>query len=309
MSADRDDNVRAGIDLGGTGVRIVISSEGRELASLTLPTASFNSLSKCERVAKLVGSIRELIPSGKKLLSLGIGASGPVNIRTGVIENEDTLPVFSNFPLVDELSSALDLKVHIDNDAVTAALGEYYLGAGVGSRRMLMVTLGTGIGVALLIEGRPFRAADGSHPEAGHIPVSSNPIRCYCGLQGCWECLASRTWLQRELQKLLPDVAYENQDLPFFRKQCKQDPKVQDAFDRYGRYVGRGLNTLLMLYGPDITILSGSAARLYPLYQAGVEESLKRSEGFTVNSNIVQSLLGDAAGAAGAALLPPLPPL
>jgi glucokinase len=78
------------------------------------------------------------------------------------------------------------------------------------------------------------------------------------------------------------------------------------VFDRYGRYVGRGLNTLLMLYGPDITILSGSAARLYPLYQAGVEESLKRSAGFTVNSKIVQSLLGDAAGAAGAALLPTL---
>jgi glucokinase len=306
MSTYRDDGVRAGIDLGGTGVRIVISSEGRELACLTVPTASFGPLSSAERVARLAGSVRDLIPNGQRLLSLGIGASGPVNMGTGVIENDATLPAFSRFPLVDELSNALDLKVCIDNDAVTAALGEYYLGAGIGSERMLMVTLGTGIGVALLIDGRPFRAADGSHPEAGHIPVSGNPIQCYCGLQGCWECLASRTWLQGELQTLLPDVAYENQDLPFYRKQCKQDPRVQNVFDRYGRYVGRGLNTLLMLYGPDITILSGSAARLYPLYQAGVEESLKRSAGFTVSSKIVQSLLGDAAGAAGAALLPTL---
>jgi glucokinase len=306
MSTYRDDGVRAGVDLGGTGVRIVISSEGRELAYLTVPTASFGPLSPSERVAKLAGSIRELIPNGKRLLSLGIGASGPVNMQTGVVENDDTLPTFSHFPLVDELSNALDLKVHIDNDAVTAALGEYCLGAGVGSERMLMVTLGTGIGVALLINGRPFRAADGSHPEAGHIPVSGDPIQCYCGLEGCWESFASRTWLQRELRALLPDVAYENQDLPFFREQCKQDPRVQDVFDRYGQHVGRGLNTLLMLYGPDITILSGSVARLYPLYQSGVEQSLKLSAGFTVSSKIVQSLLGDAAGAVGAALLPTL---
>jgi glucokinase len=306
MSTYRDDGVRAGIDLGGTGVRIVISSEGRELACLTVPTASFCALSSTERVAKLADSVRELIPNGQRLLSVGIGASGPVNIEKGVIENDATLPAFSHFPLVRELSNALDLEVCIDNDAVAAALGEYYLGAGIGSKRMLMVTLGTGIGVALLIDGRPFRAANGSHPEAGHIPVSGNPTQCYCGLQGCWECLGSRTWLQRELEALLPDMAYENQDLPFFRKQCKENPKIQDVFDRYGRHVGRGLNTLLMVYGPDITILSGSAARFYSLYQAGVEESLRRSAGFTVNSKIVQSLLGDAAGAAGAALLPTL---
>lgn len=306
MSTYRDDGVRAGIDLGGTGVRVVVSSEGRELACLPVPTASFAPLSPSERVAKLVTAVRELVPNGTRLLSLGIGASGPVNMKTGVIENDATLSAFSNFPLVAELSRALDLKVRIDNDAVTAALGEYYLGAGVGSERMLMVTLGTGIGVALLISGRPFRAVDGSHPEAGHIPVSGNPVQCYCGLQGCWECLASRTWLQRELQVLMPDVAYENQDLSFFRKRCNEDPKIQDVFNRYGRYVGRGLNTLLTLYGPDITILSGSAARLYPLYQAGVEESLRRSAGFGARLNIVQSLLGDAAGAAGAALLPTL---
>jgi glucokinase len=306
MNSYRDDGVRAGIDLGGTGVRLVILSEGCELARLIVPTAAFGPLTKSERVAKLVYSIQELTPRGKRLLSLGIGASGPVDLRTGIIENDHTLPAFSHFPLVDELSDALDLKVRIDNDAVTAALGEYYLGAGIGSKRMLMVTLGTGIGVSLLIDGHPFRTACGSHPEAGHIFVSDNHVQCYCGLQGCWETLASRTWLQRELQVLLPDLAYENQDLPFFRKQCKRDPRVQNVFDQYGRNVGRGLATLLQLYGPDITIFSGSAARLYPLYQAGVEESLSRSAGFANHGEIIQSLLGDAGGAAGAALLPTL---
>jgi glucokinase len=100
MSTYRDDGVRAGVDLGGTGVRIVISSEGRELAYLTVPTASFGPLSPSERVAKLAGSIRELIPNGKRLLSLGIGASGPVNMQTGVVEKDDKIPTFSQFKRV-----------------------------------------------------------------------------------------------------------------------------------------------------------------------------------------------------------------
>ncbi|WP_179403293.1 ROK family protein [Burkholderia guangdongensis] len=303
MSSRAENGVRAGIDLGGTGVRIVVADQGAELASRTLPTALFSSIAQEDRTLELANAVRQMVPDGRTLLSLGIGASGPVDSTRGVIENTDTLPAFSHFPLVSEMSRLLEVPVVIDNDAVVAAIGEFHLGAGAGSRRMLMVTLGTGVGVSLLIDGQPFRAANGTHPEGGHIPVFGNAIRCYCGLQGCWESLASRSWLQQELLKVLPDVAYASHDLPFFQEQCQRNPPLQALFHRYGRYVGRGLGTLIMLYGPDVTVLSGSAARLYPLYRQGVEESLDRSAGFAVNRNIVQSSLGDAAGAIGAALL------
>src|ERR1700754_948353 len=156
--------VRAGIDLGGTGVRIVLLNARQEVASLTVPTASFDKLIQEERLRRLARIIVQMMPADASLLSVGIGASGPVNTNTGVIENSDTLPAFSHFPIVDGLSALLpDIEVRIDNDAVTAAIGEYYLGAGAGCRRMLMVTLGTGIGVSLLIDGKPFRMGDGGH--------------------------------------------------------------------------------------------------------------------------------------------------
>lgn len=189
--------LRAGIDIGGTGTRIALLRDEHEVASESIPTAWFATLPQDRRAEALVDKICSLLPAESSLSSLGIGASGPVNNSTEIIENNDTLACFSYYPLVQQLRERLGILVAIDNDAVAAAIGEYQLGAGHGSQRMMMVTLGTGIGVALLDRGQPLRGADGSHPEAGHIPVSSDPTRCYCGLQGCWEMLASREQLQK----------------------------------------------------------------------------------------------------------------
>jgi len=304
MTAAGEDGLRAGIDIGGTGLRLVLLEERREVAAVTVLTASFERFASAERPAQLARHINQLLPAGSRLLSLGIGASGPVNVALGVIENPGTLPVFSNFPLVAPLCKLLQVPVAIDNDAVTAALGEHHLGVGVGSRRMLAVTLGTGVGVALLVDGQPWRAVDGAHPEGGHIPVGDDPHRCYCGLYGCWETLASRSWLQAQLASLLPEIAYQRQGLAFFQQRAAEDVRVAALFERYGRQVGRGLNSLAMLYGPDLIVLGGSAAQLYPLYEQGIRQALQRQAGFELNVPVVASALGDAAGAMGAALLP-----
>ncbi|MCF7531012.1 ROK family protein [Pseudomonas petrae] len=306
MTAAGEGGLRAGIDIGGTGLRLVMLQAGREVAAVTLPTATFERYARADRPGQLARYILQLLPARSHLLSLGIGASGPVDMARGVIENPGTLPVFSGFALVAPLREQLQIPVAIDNDAVTAALGEFHLGAGVGSQRLLTVTLGTGVGVALLVNGQPWRAVDGSHPEGGHIPVSDDLHQCYCGLSGCWETLASRSWLQTQLATLLPDVAYERQDLAFFQARAADDVKVRELFEQYGRQVGRGLNSLAMLYGPDLIVLGGSAARLYPLYEASLRGSVRRKAGFELNMPIVPSSIGDAAGALGAALLPTL---
>lgn len=259
--------VKAGIDIGGTGTRIIIQGNAGTLNSKTLATAEFTGISKERRSEVLADHVLSLIPQGMTLASLGIGASGPVDTTAGVIHNKDTLECFSFFPLADELTKKLGVKVAIDNDAVAAVLGEYCFGAGKNSHRLLMVTLGTGIGVALLNEGKPFRTSDGQHPEAGHIPVSGNPLTCYCGLKGCWESLASRTWLQQNLEALLPTIAFEKHDVHFYQKAAQEKEEVARIFHRYGNYLGRGLVTLLTLYGPDLTILSGSAAHYHPLFR------------------------------------------
>ncbi|WP_347907144.1 ROK family protein [Pseudomonas grandcourensis] len=303
MSGAAEGGVRAGVDIGGTGIRVVILEDRREIGAVTLPTSSFERFERHQRSLALARHVRALVPNDKTLMSLGIGASGPVDTAAGVIENPSTLPTFSAFPLVAELSAHLQVPVRIDNDAVTAALGEFHLGAGIGSRRMLAVTLGTGVGVALLIGGQPLRTAIGAHPEGGHIPVSNSDTPCYCGVFGCWETLASRTWLQVELARLVPGIAYEQHDLGFYRDLCQDDSRIARLFQQYGHQVGRGLGALMSLYGPDLTVLSGSAAQLFPLYEDAVQASLVRSKGFELSTRIVKSALGDGAGAMGAALL------
>ncbi|QCR38234.1 ROK family protein [Nissabacter sp. SGAir0207] len=294
--------VRAGIDLGGTCSRIVLMENQQELAALVMPTALFTTIPRQRRSTYLAQQIRGLLPAGKPLIGVGIGASGPVNNQTGIIENDDTLACFSHFPLADELAQQLGVPVSIDNDAVAAALGEYILGAGQGSQRMLMVTLGTGVGVALLDRGQPTRTVTGAHPEAGHIPVMGGQ-RCYCGLSGCWESVAARSALQSALEAHLPEVPYDQQDLASWRRLRTQHPGVAAIFYQYGYHVGQGLNTLLTLYGPDCTLLGGSAAHFFPLFRAGMESALTRAPGYAVNKNIVPCALGDAAGARGAAHL------
>ncbi|WP_336797680.1 ROK family protein [Erwinia aphidicola] len=306
MTTSDAPSLKAGIDIGGTGTRIIMLAGQREIASETVPTAWFATLPAWQRAGALADKVRQLVPAGQRLASLGIGASGPVNMRTEVIENQDTLACFSGFPLVAQLRELLAVQVAIDNDAVAAALGEFHLGAGQGSGRMLMVTLGTGIGVAMLEGGTPFRNVDGSHPEAGHIPVSDHPVICYCGLQGCWEMLASRGWLQQALTAALPDLRWDATLSERIATLCAENARVSGILYQYGQIVGRGLNTLLALYGPDVTVLSGSAATLFPHFQGGMEKALARASGYAVNKHIIPSSLGDAAGALGAAILPTL---
>jgi glucokinase len=303
MSGAVEGSVRAGVDIGGTGIRVVILKDHREIASVTMPTSSFERFDRQYRSLELARVIRALVPNDETLMSLGIGASGPVDTEAGVIHNPSTLPTFSALPLVKDLWEYLQVPVRIDNDAVTAALGEFHLGAGTASRRMLAVTLGTGVGVALLIDGQPLRTANGAHPEGGHIPIGQGDTPCYCGVSGCWETLASRTWLQTELARLVPDIAYEQHDFSFYQDLCQRDARIARLFERYGQQVGRGLGSLMTLYGPDMTVLSGSAAQLFPLYEDAVQLSLKRSKGFELSTRIVVSALGDGAGAMGAALL------
>ena len=293
----------AGIDLGGTASRFVLHGIGELIASKTVATATFaDAASVDERLDRFAETIRSLIPPGRRLAAVGIGASGPVDITAGVVRNPDTLLAFSGFDLVRGTERRLGVPVLIDNDAVTAAIGELRLGAGLGARRMLMVTLGTGVGAALLIDGTPFRSADGSHPEAGHIPVGEGSDQCYCGAVGCWETVASRAALQRGLRPLIPaEVA--DRDLIEAAGARGHEARCGDVFQRYGEAVGRGLGVLHTVYMPEVTVIGGSAAGSFPLFERGLHDALARASGFFVRTEVRAAQLGDLAGALGAASL------
>jgi glucokinase len=294
--------VIAGIDLGGTGSRFVVYGRDGIIASTAVATAALGAGSLERRLSRLVDTLRGLVPAGRNLLAAGIGASGPVDRAAGVIHNQETLPMFSGFPLVAALRNRMAVNVIIDNDAVTAAIAEQRLGAGQGAGHMLMVTLGTGIGAAFLVDGSPFRGPCGKHPEAGHIPIVAGVGRCYCGAEGCWEQVASRSALQAMLRPHVP-LATEDRDVLASAAAAADDPLIQDVFASYGRLVGRGLAVLHSLYRPDVTILGGSAADYLPMFINGMQQAMARQPDFAVKTAIRTAALGDNAGAIGAALI------
>jgi glucokinase len=283
--------VTVGVDLGGTGTRIVVlDADGTARRETSRPTAA--GISPTRAAAELADSIAAAA-AGFELRAVGIGASGPVD-RLGVIRNPDTLAAYSDIPITDIISDRLGIGCVIDNDAVTAAIGEHNNGAGRGSDTLLVVTLGTGIGVALLCHGHAARTADGSHPEAGHLAVNGPSAPCYCGLPTCWEQLASRTALDRLTDNRSTELAI---------KARTGDPDAAAVFDVYGRRVGTGLGTLLTLVKPDRVVIGGGAARYLDLAETGIRRSLRRAPGFTAVLELRAAELGDLAGAIGAAIL------
>jgi len=301
MSASRV--CRVGVDLGGTGSRAIGVVDDEIVASIDVPTAELGAGSEAQRVERLAQLIESVAPDGSALSAVGIGASGPVDVDAGVIHNGATLPWFTGFPVVDQLHDRLRVPVGIDNDAVAAAFGEYRVGAGALSDRLLMVTLGTGVGVAMLVDGRPVRGADGAHPEGGHLPITSDPARCYCGLTGCFEQAASRTTLQRRLSEAMGGVAADRGLIAEAMTRAQDDDRVRAVFHEYAVAVGRGLAALHTLWQPRVTVIGGSAAVCLPLIHDEVLRTLERSEDYRVDVDLRAATLGDNAGAIGAAVV------
>lgn len=283
--------VTIGIDLGGTGTRIVVlDAADNVVAEATEPTESLGH--GRQAVVALADAVLALA-AGATIGAVGVGASGPIDAG-GVIRNPDTLPGFSDVPLTSRLSERLGVPCVIDNDAATAAFGEYRYGAGRGCTRLLMVTLGTGIGVGMLSDGHLFKDVHGLHPEAGHIAVVGPDAACYCGLSSCWEQLASRTALGRQL----------NRDLDAAAQAARSgSPSELSTFRRYGDRVAAGLSTLTTAYGPDRVVIGGGAAQYWDLWGAALDTAAGHRGSFGSSAKVIVGQLGSLAGAIGAAAL------
>jgi len=290
---------RIGIDLGGTKTRLVlVGAEGNVLTSATRPTAEYGT--GIAAAIALAFDIRNLARHQDPGF-VGVGASGPV-LSDGTIENPDTLPGFSGFNLAEHLQAALDIPCRVDNDALTAALGEYKFGAGRGARRLLMVTLGTGIGVAVINAGAPYTGTDGIAPEAGHIQVAGTGNPCYCGLTNCWEQVASRKALQRQALAEVP-AAIAVTGPQEAVAHLARTPGRSDVFVEFAERVAAGLATLLTVHRPDVVVLGGSAAEYFDLLEPGLKAMLASRPAYYAPIALRPAALGDLSGALGAACL------
>jgi glucokinase len=277
-----DARLWVGMDLGGTGTRaVIVDRSGHAVAGATVPTDSF----AVDAVARLADLVADLVGDEvDRLAGVGIGASGPVDLTTGQIHNPDTLPAFTGLDVAGGLQRALATPTWIDNDAVVAGLAETAWGEAGDSDSLLCITLGTGIGAVLIEAGRPLRAADGQHPEGGHIPVAGTGNPCYCGLPQCWEQVASRTALDR------------------LRTSGELDRSA--LWVEYADRVASGLITLVTLYHPAQVVVGGSVAQHWADLETPLRTALSRFREFDPATTLTASELGERAGALGAALLP-----
>ena len=292
--------VVVGIDLGGTGTRFVVSDGASIISRSVNRSAEIGGDVPLTSVDSLATLIEALIPSNCELVGVGIGASGPLDLDNGVVLNPHTLPWFSDFPLVSLLSNRLAVPVRLENDAATCALGEYRYGAGQGSSRLLVITLGTGVGGSLVIDGNLWNDHSGNHLELGHIPLGFLVEDCYCGLTGCWEMAIAREKLERRLEDLPRSVRLTDV-VEILSREDDQD--VRGVLSNYGRDVGRGLEAYCVAFGPDRIVMSGGVSRYLSLFLEGITSQFARTRGFEQKVTVVQGALEEFGGAIGATVL------
>lgn len=272
-----------GIDLGGTGTRLVLVNSAYEVInSRSLLTENFSASNVAESIEKLAREIREFTLGLKSVVGIGIGATGPVDLKSGRMNNPDTLPIFVGAYLAEDLAKILGVPVWIDNDAVSSGIAEAHIAAtSKGMRSILCLTLGTGIGTALIVDQKPVRGGDGQHFEGGHIPVPGGK-NCYCGLAECWEPIASRGAL---------DVI----------RQEFSDPKL--LWEEYAKRVSAGLLTYIVIFRPEVIVFNGSVAAYYEDFKGPLLKLISPHGDYQSVKWIGASTLGDFAGARGAAIL------
>lgn len=271
-------SVLVGIDLGGTNVRVgAVDCQGQVLAWAEAPIeASRGPQAGLERI---VGLIEQVLAKteGKPLKAIGMGATGPVDRQRGSIQNPYTLPTWEDVPIVQPLCERFGVPVALENDADAAALGEAWVGAGCGRERVLMVTVGTGIGSAFIYRGEVYRGIGGAHPEAGHLVLDVNGPPCYCGARGCWESLAAGPAIARRAQALAQGAPTRMLDLAqgdlraidariVVATAQAGDALAQHVVEETATYLALGLVNLLIAFLPDVVILGGGVMRAYPVF-------------------------------------------
>ena len=290
-----------GVDLGGTATRFVATdADAQVLKSQIVSTPSRATDTDLE--AFLADAIVSLT-AGMPLAAIGIGASGPIS-RDGIIQNPDTLPAFTGIDVPAMLTRSFRVPSFIDNDAVTAALGEAASGAGRGFENILMVTLGTGIGVSMLQRGEPVRGADGQHPETGHMSIGGPAAPCYCGRGTCWEQAASRHALQTTSTTLVAHPTNSSRDIDVMADRASAgDPSAIKMFDEFGIRLAEGIATLLAVYRPEILIIGGSGSAYFTHFRAALQAALESMIGTFPQPRIAAAHFGEYGGAIGAAAL------
>jgi glucokinase len=301
-----------------------ITPDGGRIDSIGLPTRLADGPHAV--LDDMASAIRRLIDahgSSRELLGIGVGSPGPLELPLGVLHHPPNLTGFDGLNLRTELERRLGRPVQVDSDANLAAYGEAILGAGraFSSNSLLMLTLGTGVGCGIILEGRIWHGMRGAAGESGHGPIDPSGPPCPCGARGCLEMYASATSIARRAREL--GIAPSDPSAgPITSSAVAKlaeagDPRALQVFDEVGRALGLSLAGLINALDLPLYIVGGGAAAAWHLFSPKLFATVREmSYVYRMSmpddpaifqpgrTHIAPAQLGSDAGILGAALLP-----
>ena len=306
------------IDLGGTKMRVaVINRAGVLLQRDEEPTlAHLGREQTVERLTQIITRLMSLI-RGRNVVGIGVSLAGPVDPDTATMYSPPNLPGWDGFSPKPLLEEAFRLPVWAANDATLGAVGEHAYGIGQGVSNLVYVTVSTGIGGGIIVDGMPLLGARGFAGELGHMIMDRNGSLCGCGNVGCLETLASGTAIARFalerlergeeslLQEMVKgDLAAVNAKV-VMEAAGQGDPMAQEVVEQFARDLGLGLVNLLHIFDPQMIILGGGVSQNLHLFARSLKATVRHHvmAHFKVHIPLVASVLGDDVSLLGAAHL------
>lgn len=293
------------VDIGGTKIAVgVVDDNGKVLSRMEAPTDPNRYSDAIELIAHMLRKTAQRAES--ELTGIGIGSTGPVDPLRGEFGDVDFLPGWRGKSPVKDLAQVFNVRVALENDGDAAALAEAGWGAGRNRSRLIYVTVGTGIGGGIVIDGKLYRGAGGAHPEIGHHVVDPAGPECTCGFRGCWESLAAgpamATWVERNAP-----ADYRHRQGITAKRICELaragDSIAIQAVEHEAFYLGLGLANLINLFTPDAIVLSGSVMKSAELFLEKIKALIRSGCRFVPaeKTELMLASLGDDTNLIGAA--------
>ncbi len=306
------------IDLGGTKIiTALISNKGEMLAREScLTLADEGTEPVIERMLAAIDHLLTQRNTSSQINSISIAAAGPIDVEKGIVTLSPNLPGWIDIPLRSIIEEKYQVNTFLLNDAKAAALGEHRFGAGRGANNLIYVTVSTGIGGGIIIDGKLYFGSSGGAGEVGHMTIDVNGPRCNCGNIGCWEMLASGTAVASEARRRihegekssLADMVggkIENITAKEVSLAAQNgDVLASEVITRAVNYVGVGMVNLVNILNPELIIIGGGMSKMGDLLFDPVRRIVKE-RAFKLSAQavrIVPAQLGDDAGVIGAAV-------
>jgi glucokinase len=289
----------------------IAETGGEVLSKLQLPTQS--SLGPLSALDKMSEALEKMLAEGPyDLEAIGVGSPSPIDVRKGLIMSPSNLLEWSEFPIVDLLNSRFDVPVKLENDANAAAIGEYIYGAGRGYRNIFYLTVSTGIGGGLIIDGNLYHGISTAAGEIGHTIIQPDGILCNCGSRGCLETISAGVHIARRARERLekgetsilsgmmsnPDSITARTVVDAARQ---RDPLATAIWDETCHFLAIGIANVITLVAPEIVIVGGGVAAAGDLLFVQLRERVPRFVSMVPADeiNIIPAQLGTESGLYG----------